>query len=140
MTRGSRLPSCPICTRGEPLDVIGDLPAVWITAPNATPLPGYLCLVAKRHVREPFELPEGERAQFWANIDAVARAVSEQLRPSKINYEIHGNTLDHLHLHLYPRSPGDRFQGRPIDGSFRLPRSTEDLARLRELVASLSQS
>jgi len=137
MTRGSRLPSCPICTRGEPLDLIGELPAVWITAPEATPLPGSLCLVAKRHVREPFELPEDERGQFWADIDMVAKAVSEQLQPSKINYEIHGNTLDHLHLHLYPRSPGDRFEGMPIDGASRHSRSTEDLARLRELVASL---
>jgi len=140
MTEGSRRPSCPICTRGEPLDIIGDLPAVWITAPSATPLDGYLCLVAKRHVREPFELPEAERAQFWADIDTVARAVSEQLRPSKINYEIHGNTLEHLHLHLYPRSPGDRFEGVPIDGASRHARSTEDLARLQDLVASLSQS
>jgi len=98
-----------------------------------------LCLVAKRHVREPFELPEGERAQFWDNVDRVARAVSEQLRPSKINYEIHGNTLDHLHVHVYPRSPGDRFEGGPIDGSLGVSRTAEDLARLRDVVSSLAQ-
>jgi len=138
MTSGPQPAACPICRDGGPLDVIGELPALWITAPPATPLPGYLCLVAKRHVREPFELPEAERAQFWTNADRVARAVSERLQPSKLNYEIHGNTLDHLHLHLYPRSPGDRFEGRPIDGSDRRPRSTNDLARLRRLAAALS--
>ena len=140
MTGGPQLAGCPICKAGVPLHVIGELPALWITAPQPAPLPGYLCLVAKRHVREPFELPEDERAQFWTDIDNVAKAVSEQLRPSKINYEIHGNTLDHLHLHLYPRSQGDRFEGRPIDGSDGRSRSTTDLARLRELVATLSQT
>jgi diadenosine tetraphosphate (Ap4A) HIT family hydrolase len=136
---GPQLAACPICREGVPLDVIGELPALWITATQATPLPGYLCLVAKRHVREPFELPEAERAQFWTDVDRVARAIGEQLRPSKINYEIHGNTLDHLHLHLYPRSAGDRFEGRPIDGSHRESRSTTDLASLRAVVATLSQ-
>lgn len=128
---------CPICKRGKPLDVIRELSALWITAPLATPLPGYLCLVAKRHVREPFQLPERERDSFWANVDTVAKAMSDRLEPSKINYEIHGNSLEHLHLHMYPRSPGDRFEGRPIDGSDRQPRSAEDLNRLQELVSSL---
>ena len=31
-----------------------------------------------------------------------------------MNYEIHGNSIPHLHLHLYPRFPGDPFEGRPI--------------------------
>jgi diadenosine tetraphosphate (Ap4A) HIT family hydrolase len=32
-----------------------------------------------------------------------------------MNYEIHGNTLPHLHMHLLPRLPDDGFVGRPID-------------------------
>ena len=135
---GARPAECPICREGQPLDVIGELSALWITAPSTTPLPGYLCLVAKRHVREPFELPGSERGQFWADIDTVAKAVSDHLRPSKINYEIHGNTLEHLHLHLYPRSPGDRFEGRPIDGTDSASRSMPDLDRLRHLVSSIA--
>ena len=129
---------CPICDRGEPLDVIGELSALWITAPSRTRLPGYLCLVAKRHVREPFELPESERTQFWAGVDAVAKGMNDHLRPTKINYEIHGNSLEHLHLHMYPRSSGDRFEGKPIDGSVTQARSKEDLDQLRELVSRLS--
>lgn len=37
------------------------------------------------------------------------------MRPIKINYEIHGNTLPHLHVHVFPRYAGDPFEGRPID-------------------------
>ena len=33
------------------------------------------------------------------------------------HYEIHGNTIEHLHLHVFPRYTGDPFDGQPIDGS-----------------------
>jgi diadenosine tetraphosphate (Ap4A) HIT family hydrolase len=33
----------------------------------------------------------------------------------KVNYEIHGNTVPHLHAHVYARFRGDRFIGGPID-------------------------
>ena len=78
-------------------------------------LPGYACVVARRHVEEPFQLPDGEMAAFWRESMAVARALSSLLEPRKMNYEIHGNSIPHLHLHLYPRFPGDPFEGRPID-------------------------
>jgi len=32
----------------------------------------------------------------------------------KLNYEAHGNTIPHLHMHFYPRYPGDPFEGGPI--------------------------
>jgi diadenosine tetraphosphate (Ap4A) HIT family hydrolase len=33
----------------------------------------------------------------------------------KINYEIHGNSAPHLHLHLYPRYMDDPFPDQAID-------------------------
>ncbi len=66
----------------------------------------------------------------------VARVLTAELRPLKMNYEIHGNTIPHLHLHLYPRSQDDPFVGKPIDGSAQLvERSEDDLARLRDALA-----
>jgi diadenosine tetraphosphate (Ap4A) HIT family hydrolase len=32
-----------------------------------------------------------------------------------MNYEIHGNSIPHLHMHFFPRYRGDHFEGRPID-------------------------
>jgi diadenosine tetraphosphate (Ap4A) HIT family hydrolase len=76
---------------------------------------------------------------FWAESMSVASALSELAQPSKMNYEIHGNTIPHLHLHLFPRFGGDPFQGRPIDGrSTAFHRSQEDIARLRAAVAHLT--
>jgi diadenosine tetraphosphate (Ap4A) HIT family hydrolase len=129
--------SCPICARGAPLDVIAELAATWVTAPREAPLPGYACVVSKTHVVEPFELPESERTAFWNEAMLVARAVCELVEPTKMNYEIHGNTIPHLHMHLFPRFRGDPYGGGPIDPrreSF--TRSAPDLARLRDAVAA----
>jgi diadenosine tetraphosphate (Ap4A) HIT family hydrolase len=108
-------PDCVICM--GPDNVVGALRAVWITAPIAAPLPGYVCVVAKRHVEEPFELDDTEASAFWGEAMAVAEALHARLQPQKMNYEIHGNSIRHLHLHIFPRYVGDPFEGRPIDGS-----------------------
>lgn len=129
-----------ICERGQPKDVVVDLEGVWVTVPPMTPLPGYVCLVAKRHVREPFELPDSERRAFWDDVDRVASVLSASLRPDKLNYEIHGNTIPHLHLHLFPRWRGDRFAGQPIDGSAVAARTADDRAAIDQALRSLRPS
>lgn len=123
---------CPICRRGEPLDVLLDLGPAWVTAATEAPLPGYVCVVAKQHVVEPFELDLDDGHAFWDALMAVSRALRAATAARKINYEIHGNTLPHLHAHLFPRFEGDPFEGRPIEGaatSFR--RDPGDLAALK---------
>jgi diadenosine tetraphosphate (Ap4A) HIT family hydrolase len=106
---------CIICTSGAPLDVIADLPSAWVTAPTLAPLPGYVCVVSRTHVNEPYELDRNEQVQFWVDSMLVAEAISSVAAPVKMNYEIHGNTLPHLHLHLFPRQVDDPFVGGPID-------------------------
>jgi SAM-dependent methyltransferase len=70
-------------------------------------------------------------------VDLVAREVDGALGPDKLNYEIHGNTIPHLHLHLFPRRPGDRFEGIPIDGREAIARTEADLAALRTALTPL---
>jgi diadenosine tetraphosphate (Ap4A) HIT family hydrolase len=94
---------CPICERGEPLDVIAERRYTWITAGADPPEPGYVCVVNKRHVVEPFELEGEERAAFWEDVLDTADRVQRLLGSRKVNYEIHGNTIPHLHAHLYQR-------------------------------------
>lgn len=124
-------PACPICAAGGPRDIVAELPAAWVTASAPAPLPGYACVVAKRHVVEPFELPAEELAAFFADAMAAARVLSSVFAAAKMNYEIHGNTIPHLHMHLYPRYPGDPFEGEPIDPRrCAFERSAADLERL----------
>lgn len=124
--------SCPICTRGRPLDLLADFPATWITAPPEAPLPGYVCVVSKRHVVEPFELQATDAAAFWHDSMLAARALDGLFKPVKLNYEIHGNTIPHLHMHLFPRFVADPYVGGPIEpGQVRFTRTRDDLNRLR---------
>jgi diadenosine tetraphosphate (Ap4A) HIT family hydrolase len=53
-----------------------------------------------------------------------------------MNYEIHGNTIPHLHMHLYPRYSGDPFEGEPIDPRrVAFERSADELHRLGAEIA-----
>lgn len=113
--------TCPICDRGAPLGIVAELEATWVTTYAEPPIPGYVCVVSKRHVVEPFELPPDEMDAFWREAMRVARAVADLLEPSKMNYEIHGNTIPHLHMHLYPRN---------------IARSRDELARLRDVLGA----
>ncbi len=97
---------CPICERGQPLDVVAELATSSVSIGPGGP-PGYACVVYKRHVEEPYELSEAEGAEYWRDVMRVARAVAAVTRPRKLNYEIHGNTIPHLHTHLIPREPSE---------------------------------
>jgi diadenosine tetraphosphate (Ap4A) HIT family hydrolase len=66
-------------------------------------------------VAEPFELAHVDGSAFWRESMTVAGALYDLLRPRKMNYEIHGNTIPHLHVHLFPRYQGDPFEDGPID-------------------------
>jgi diadenosine tetraphosphate (Ap4A) HIT family hydrolase len=96
-------------------------------------------VVAREHVVEPYEMTPHSQAAFWQEAMLVARAVASVARPTKMNYEIHGNTLPHLHLHLYPRGSDDPFVGGSIDpSSSRVRRTPEDLECLKKAVAAIA--
>jgi diadenosine tetraphosphate (Ap4A) HIT family hydrolase len=96
---------CVICRSGAPSAVIAGGASCWVTAPECAPLPGYVCVVSKMHAVEPFDLPQGQQAAFWLDVCSVARAVRDAAGSSKINDEIHGNTIPRLHLHVFPSLP-----------------------------------
>jgi diadenosine tetraphosphate (Ap4A) HIT family hydrolase len=136
--RRRRVDGCVICVSGGPLDVIAETHTVWATAPREAPLPGYVCVVARRHVVEPFELSPDEQATFWCDSMLVANAVAAAVEPVKMNYEIHGNTLPHLHLHLFPRQIDDPFVGGPVDPrTVSIRRTDEQIEALRLAIQSV---
>jgi diadenosine tetraphosphate (Ap4A) HIT family hydrolase len=126
--------NCPICARGSPADIVGEFSTSWLTAGYLAPLPGYACLVAKRHVREPFELPMRDRAAFWEDAMHAAKVLAGIFQPVKMNYEIHGNTIPHLHMHLYPRMASDF--GGPLPPADAYRRSPADIARIANAIAA----
>lgn len=107
--------ACPICRAGRPDGVVLELTASYLTTSANAPMRGYCCVVLKRHAVELHDLPDDEAISFMRDIQRTGRAIQEIAKPVKLNYEIHGNTIPHLHVHVFPRYRGDPFEGRPID-------------------------
>jgi diadenosine tetraphosphate (Ap4A) HIT family hydrolase len=76
---------------------------------------GYCILVAKKAVREPHQMYPPERALFFDDMVRVGETLEKVFQPIKINYEILGNAIPHLHVHIVPRYYGDPAPGRPIN-------------------------
>jgi diadenosine tetraphosphate (Ap4A) HIT family hydrolase len=49
------------------------------------------------------------------NLQRVSEIVQKITGAVKLNYEIRGNTIPHLHVHLFPRYKGDLFENGPIN-------------------------
>ena len=60
-----------------------------------------------RHVVEPTELSEDEATLFFAELLHAGRAIERVFEPVKMNYDILGNSVPHLHVHLVPRYADD---------------------------------
>lgn len=110
--------ACPICLRGEPLDVIAESDASWVTMGEEAPMRGYACLVFRRHAVDLHDLSDSEGTAFMRDVRRLSAAVSDVTQAVKLNYEVHGNTLPHLHLHVFPRYIGDPFEGKAIDRKY----------------------
>jgi diadenosine tetraphosphate (Ap4A) HIT family hydrolase len=67
-----------------------------------------------RHVAEPTELAADEATTFWLEVLDAARAIEARFTPAKLNYQILGNAVPHLHVHLVPRYVDDDAPGRPL--------------------------
>jgi diadenosine tetraphosphate (Ap4A) HIT family hydrolase len=127
---------CPFCAP-EPRGVLASSETSWVTSAEDVACRGYVCVIARRHVVEPFELQPDEAARFFDEVWRVAAAVNDLFRPAKLNYEIHGNTIPHLHVHVFPRYAGDAFEGGPIRAAeCHAVHSPCDLATMRERVGA----
>jgi diadenosine tetraphosphate (Ap4A) HIT family hydrolase len=106
---------CVICRRGQPNGILTELETSWVTVNEDAPMHGYACLVFRRHVVDLHDLSESEGTGFMRDVRRLSAAVHAVTGAAKLNYEVHGNTIPHLHMHVYPRYAGDPFEGGPID-------------------------
>ena len=68
---------------------------------------GYTVVVWRgRHVAEPTELSAEEAAQYWLEVLEAGRRLELHLQPVKLNYDLLGNSLPHLHTHVDPALRG----------------------------------
>jgi diadenosine tetraphosphate (Ap4A) HIT family hydrolase len=106
--------SCPHPESGAPVRKIADLPASIAILGHDQYYRGYTLVVARTHATELFELASTECGQYLEDMVRVARALAAAFSPRKLNYELLGNTVPHLHWHLFPRYAGDANPLRPV--------------------------
>jgi diadenosine tetraphosphate (Ap4A) HIT family hydrolase len=135
---------CPICRSGGPDNMLAELESSWLAmGDEQATLLGSCALFCKRHVVELHELGPEDAAAFMRDIQRVSRALQAVTGAIKMNYEIHGNTIPHLHVHFFPRYEGDPFEGKPIEPRVRIQwkHTLEDHERVRrELRATLTET
>ena len=110
---------CPMCDQGRPEETehgarffAGDVADAYLQKEKVQR--GYSVVVWRgRHVAEPTELSEAEAARYWRELLEAGRRL-ERLGPVKVNYEILGNSLPHLHAHVIPRYADDPRPGWPF--------------------------
>jgi diadenosine tetraphosphate (Ap4A) HIT family hydrolase len=120
-------PSCPLCAVAAALETretfvspdghtarrVGLLPTSVAILGEDQFYQGYTVVIAKRHATELYHLSDADSTAFYQDMLRVARAVDRAFSPRKMNYELLGNTVAHLHWHLFPRHAGDPNPSRP---------------------------
>ena len=110
------LTPCPICRRWDS-DAelrIAELDHSYVILNRDQFFPGYTLLFSKTHVTELFHLDRLVRGELMEEVSRTAKALFEVYRPDKINYELLGNMVPHMHWHLVPRFAKDMVWPRPI--------------------------
>ena len=110
--------NCPYCQKADDPENSVTLKLFQYAELCAHPhvsLKGTCYLITREHYVELFDLGDQELLGFMKEVQVSARVLKEVTRAVKINYELHGNTVPHMHLHLFPRTVDDPFAGTAID-------------------------
>ena len=112
--------ACPMCEQGRPDETprgvrffAGEVADAYLQRENLQR--GYTVVIWRgRHVAEPTELTDEEASCYWLELLEVGRRLERHHRPVKMNYDILGNSLPHLHTHVMPRYADDPKPGWPF--------------------------
>ncbi len=75
---------------------------------------GYCIAISRYHVRELYELEAAVRHAFIDEVTVLAQALAKEFEPRKLNVEMLGNQVPHLHCHLFPRYARDPDHLKPV--------------------------
>ena len=107
---------CPMCNRWSDDSDLRIIPLKhsFVTLNRDQFFPGYVLLFTRGHVTELFLLKPRMRGPVMEEVSRVAQALQTVFQPDKINYELLGNMVAHMHWHLVPRFATDPLWPRPI--------------------------
>jgi diadenosine tetraphosphate (Ap4A) HIT family hydrolase len=103
---------CEICRRIARFNrdtpyLIAELDTGYAVLADNQHIPGYTIFLSKTCVPELHNLEPSVRTRFLEEMAMVAEATFRAFKPRKLNYELLGNSVAHLHWHLFPRYADD---------------------------------
>jgi diadenosine tetraphosphate (Ap4A) HIT family hydrolase len=107
---------CIMCRRwqDEPELRIIELEHCFVQLNRDQYFPGYSFVITREHVTELFHLDQQVRQSIVEEVNRVAAALFQVYQPTKMNYELLGNMVPHMHWHLVPRFSSEPLWPRPI--------------------------
>jgi diadenosine tetraphosphate (Ap4A) HIT family hydrolase len=143
LVRGEDCPLCATVRSNDAADAhgytIADLQLSRLRLASNQFVPGYCVLICARHVIELYHLTSAERTLFFDDLARASEAIARVLTPIKMNVQILGNAVPHLHAHLVPRYYGDPAPSRPLDPGLQtvMLTSAEYQERVQRIQAAL---
>jgi diadenosine tetraphosphate (Ap4A) HIT family hydrolase len=136
--------TCPLCARIAVATTVGSEDLVW-KFPNSVAFlgpwqfyEGYCILISRVHATELSQLAVAQRSAFLEEMCTLARAIELAFQPHKLNYELLGNQVPHLHWHILPRYRNDAELLKPV--WLALDRAERDETERRRLAAGKTPS
>ena len=134
--------ACPVCRSQEsdhPPVLIKELEHSWVECYEEAQgrLFGKLHILSKVHSEHFYDMDDEDIHNFMCDVKKTAKALHEVTCAVKINYEIHGNSMPHLHAHLFPRYLDDDFPGSSIDYNLYEPSPYESRQEFEWFVNSM---
>jgi diadenosine tetraphosphate (Ap4A) HIT family hydrolase len=110
---------CPLCRTVAELNARDNGTLVWHFPHSVAYVgpwqyyTGYCLLVSRTHATELSQLGR-IRDAFLLEMSILAEAIEACFQPHKLNYEMLGNVVPHLHWHIFPRSANDPERLQPV--------------------------
>ncbi len=137
--------TCPFCQNlreGKLEDDFGftvaDLPTGRLRLMRNQFVPGYHIFVSRVHVCEIHEFTAEERRAFFDDLARVTEAIQTAYGAAKLNIEMLGNAVPHLHAHLMPRRFEDANFGKRL-GDKRAEYAELEIEAYRRQVVNLKK-
>jgi diadenosine tetraphosphate (Ap4A) HIT family hydrolase len=147
---------CPMCAEGRPDEIRGTMRIASgrvsdaYLVRNDVGQRGYAVVIWRgRHISDPTELSKDDASAYFDEVLRVGRAIQRKYKPIKMNFEMLGNSLPHLHTHVVPRYLDDGEPGHPahfmridLQNEPKIPDEEylRDVAELRGLLGPSGQS
>lgn len=132
--------SCGICNRIQDIKdntnphFIAELQTSFAVLGDHQFYHGYSLLLLKDHQPELHDLRHAKKMEFLEEMSIVAECIYRSFNPKKLNYELLGNGMSHMHWHIFPRYSDDLEPLEPvwcIDKSIRYAEAAVPSTELR---------